>query len=222
MKKQAIFICIAVTLCCVVMAVVDGILQPAYAVKSAVKITLFLLFPLILSAVCKLSVAKAFRPDKWAMLTGLCLGLATFGVIMGAYALLGSYIDLSAVPEALAQNGGIHKDNFLFVALYIAFCNSLLEEFFFRSFAFMGLMESANKTFSYIFSSAAFALYHAGMLIGMVNFGLFILALIALFGCGLLFDFLDARRQRIWVSWLVHIGANLAINVIGMNLLGML
>lgn len=222
MKKQAVFICIAVMLCCVAMAVVDGILQPVYAIKSAVKIALFLLIPLILSAVHKLPVVQAFRPDKWAMLMGLSLGIATFGTVMGAYALLGSYIDLSAVPEALAQNGGISKDNFLFVALYIAFCNSLLEEFFFRSFAFMSLVKSAGKTFSYIFSSAAFAIYHAGMLIGMVNFGLFILALIALFGCGLLFDFLNVRRQRIWVSWLVHMGANLAINMIGMNLLGIL
>ena len=81
------------------MAVVDGILQPEYMVKSAVKILLFLLIPIVLSKVCKLSVTEAFRPEKAAILTGLCLGIATFGVIIGAYTLLGSYIDLSAVPR---------------------------------------------------------------------------------------------------------------------------
>lgn len=221
MKKHTFLICIAVTLCCTAMAVVDGIIQPGYVVKSAVKIALFLLVPLIFSAAYKLSVCKALIPDKKAMLTGLCLGIATFGVITGAYMLLGPYIDLSSVPDALAQNGGINRDNFLFVSAYIAFCNSLLEEFFFRSFAFMGLMKTSNKTFAYLFSAAAFAAYHAGMLIGMVALPLFILALAALFLCGLLFEFLDMQRQRIWVSWLVHMGANLAINTVGMHLLGM-
>ena len=221
MKKNTLGICIAAVFCCTVMAVVDGIIQPGYVVKSAVKVVLFLLVPLALGTVCKLSLAETLRPDKAALLAGGCLGLATFGVVMGAYALLGSYIDLSAVPEALAQNGGITRDNFLFVALYIALCNSLLEEFFFRSFAFMGLLKTGAKAFAYLFSAAAFAAYHAGMLIGMISVGLFVLALAALFACGLLFNFLDARRERIWVSWLVHMGANLAINTVGMNLLGM-
>ena len=46
--------------------------------------------------------------------------------------------------------------------------------------------------------------------------------MIALFLCGILFNLLDARQERIWPSWLVHMGANLAINAIGMHLLGML
>ena len=85
----------------------------------------------------------------------------------------------------------------------------------------MGLLKTASKPFAYLFSAAAFAIYHAGMLIGMIGPGLFVLALAALFGCGLLFDLLDAYRKRIWVSWLVHMGANLAINAVGMKLLGM-
>ena len=50
---------------------------------------------------------------------------------------------------------------------------------------------------------------------------LFVLMLAALFGCGLFFDLLDTKRELIWVSWLVHLFANLAINTIGMKLLGM-
>ena len=48
-----------------------------------------------------------------------------------------------------------------------------------------------------------------------------VLMLAALFGCGLFFDWLDEKRGRIWVSWLMHMGANVAINLIGMKLLGM-
>lgn len=220
MKKGTLFICIATAVCCFTMAAVDGILQPGYAVKSGIKIVLFLLVPLIFSAVFKLSVAKCLRPDRQAILIGSGLGLATFLIIIAAYWLLHSYIDLSAVPESLEKSAGVTKSNFLYVSTYIALCNSLLEEFFFRGFVSIGLSKTATKPFAYIFSAAAFAIYHAGMLFTMVSPLLFVLALAALFLCGLLFHYLNAYRQRIWVSWLVHMGANLAINSIGMLLLG--
>lgn len=220
MKKDRLFICLAAFVCCAAMAAVDGIWQPGYAVKSGIKLLLFLLIPFLFSAVRKLSVTECFRPDKKALLTGGYLGVATFGVIIGAYALLHSYIDLSAVPESLEQGAGVTKDNFLLVSTYIALCNSLLEEFFFRGFVFFGLSKNGNKRFAYIISAAAFSFYHAGMLITMVSPLLFALALAALFLCGVLFNYLNSFRNRIWVSWLVHMGANLAINGIGMLLLG--
>jgi len=221
LKKNTLFICITTALCCIAMTLVDGIWQPGYAIKSGIKILLFLLVPLVFSAYRKLSVTSCFRPDKTSLLTGICLGIATFAVIMVAYALLHTYIDLSAVPQALEQGSGVTKDNFLLVGTYIALCNSLLEEFFFRCFVFLGLKKSATKSFAYIVSAAAFAIYHAGMLFSMVSALLFVLALSALFFCGVLFNWLNARQERIWVSWLVHMGANLAINLIGMHLLGM-
>lgn len=222
MKKNVMLICVTAAVCCAVMAVVDGILQPGYAIKSGIKIAVFLVLPFILCAQQKLPVAECFHPDKKALLTGSCLGTVTFVIVMTAYALAQPYLDLSAVPQALEQSAGVTKDNFLFVGTYIALCNSLLEEFFFRSFVFLGLKKTTTKAFSYIFSAAAFALYHGGMLMSMVSPLLFALALIALFFCGLLFNFLNAKRERIWVSWLVHMGANLAINTVGMILLGML
>ena len=36
-------------LCCAVMTLVDGVIRPGYAVKSAVKVALFLLLPLLLA-----------------------------------------------------------------------------------------------------------------------------------------------------------------------------
>ena len=216
---SALWICLLAALCSSLMALVDGLWQPQYLIKSAVKACLFLLVPLLLARPFQLKLGNAFRPGKWVLITGLCLGTATFCILLGAYSLLGPYLDLSAVPAALAQNGGINKDNFLFVSLYIAFCNSILEEFFFRNFVFLGLLEQHRKLLAFLFSAGAFAVYHAGMLITMIPFGLFLLTLFALFGCGLLFNALNYRSKRIWASWFVHIGANLAINLIGMQLL---
>ena len=221
MKKTATYISLITAIGCIVMALTDSILQPGYLIKSAVKMVFFLGLPLLAARVLRFSVREAFRPHPKALRTGALLGLATFGVILLAYGLLHPYIDLSAVPTALEQGAGVTKDNFLFVGTYIALCNSLLEEFFFRCFAFLGLSKSGSKPYAYLFSAGAFAVYHAGMLISMIPPILFLLALFALFLCGLLFDYFNARQERIWVSWLVHMGANLAINAVGMHLLGM-
>ncbi len=220
MKK--ILLCFIVVLGCVAMTLVDGVIQPGYFIKSAIKLVFFLAIPLLFSKKLKLSFSDAFRPKKQSILTGAILGVTSFGVILGAYALLHPYLDLSGVAHSLETTAGVTEENFLFVGSYIALCNSLLEEFFFRYFAFLGLERNGNKLFAYIFSAAAFTIYHAGMLITMVAPLLFALALVALFACGLLLNYLNGRSQTIWVSWLLHMGANLAINTVGMILLGML
>ena len=222
MKKDRILICLSVLLCCLVMALTDGVWKPPYAVKSAVKILLFLCIPLVFSAVRGLSPSALFCPEKKAVLMGLTLGAVTFAVILLGYSLLQSYIDFSFIPGSLMENGGISADNFLYVALYIAFCNSLLEEFFFRGFAYLTLKRIASPLFATVFSAAAFAFYHGGMLDGWFSPLLYAATLIALFACGLFFNYLNTRSSRIWVSWLMHMGANLAINTVGMRLLGML
>ena len=220
MKKM--LLCFIVVLGCVAMTLVDGIIQPGYFIKSTVKLVFFLAIPLLFSKKLKLSFSGAFRPKRQSIIIGSVLGVAAFCVILGAYRLLHPHLDLSGVVHALESTAGVTKDNFLFVGTYIALCNSLLEEFFFRYFAFLGLERNGNKLFAYIFSAAAFAIYHAGMLITMVAPLLFALALVALFACGLLLNYLNGCSQTIWVSWLLHMGANLAINTVGMILLGIL
>ena len=220
MKRRTL--CISISLVCAIMAVVDGILQPGYLIKSAIKIVLFLAVPFLLSIRHKPSIFRVFSLDRPAIITGCVLCVSTYAVIMGCYWLLHPYLDLSTVPQALEQSAGVNGNNFLFVGTYIALCNSLLEEFFFRGFVFLSLADGGNKLFAHCFSSLTFALYHAGMLITMISPLLFILALVGLFFCGLLLNYLNVRRKTIWTSWLLHMGANLAINTVGMILLGMI
>ncbi len=222
MKKDKLWICLSVLLCCLVMALTDGVWKPPYAVKSAVKVLLFLCIPLAFSAVRGLSPAALFRPEKKAVLIGLTLGTAAFAVILLGYFLLQSHMDFSFIPGSLMENGGISADNFLYISLYIAFCNSLLEEFFFRGFAYLTLKKVTSPLFATMFSAAAFAFYHGGMLDGWFSPLLYAGTLVALFACGLFFNYLNSRSRRIWVSWLTHMGANLAINTVGMILLGMI
>jgi membrane protease YdiL (CAAX protease family) len=122
----------------------------------------------------------------------------------------------------LTENIGVTGKNFLFVSLYISFVNSLLEEFFFRGFAFLTLQRSVGKKFAYVFSAASFALYHIAMMIGWFSIGLFLLVMAGLFIGGLLLNYLNAKSQTVYPSWLVHMFANFAINTIGFLLFGIL
>ena len=66
-----------------------------------------------------------------------------------------------------------------------------------------------------------FALYHVSIMDGWFQPVWFVLFIIALAVAGMLFDFLD-RKGGIWCGWLVHASANLAINLIGMRMFGIL
>ena len=215
-KKNVLAICALVLLGCAAMTLVDGVLRPPYAVKSAVELALFLLAPLLYGyAAGKDGYRALFRIQRRALLRVLALGFGVFALILGAYFALRSVFDFSAVAALLGKNAGVTAENFLWVSLYISFVNSLLEEFFFRGFAFLVLRRYAGERFACVFSALSFALYHTAMMLGWFPPLLFLLALAGLTAGGVLFNLLDARAGTIFPSWAVHIFANLAINTVG-------
>lgn len=215
-KKNVLAICALVLLGCAAMTLVDGVLRPPYAVKSAVKLALFLLAPLLYGyAAGKDGYRALFRIQRRALLRVLALGFGVFALTLGAYFALRSVFDFSAVTALLGKNAGVTAENFLWVSLYISFVNSLLEEFFFRGFAFLVLRRYAGERFACVFSALSFALYHTAMMLGWFPPLLFLLALAGLTAGGVLFNLLDARAWTIFPSWAVHIFANLAINTVG-------
>ncbi|MBQ8802882.1 MAG: CPBP family intramembrane metalloprotease [Tyzzerella sp.] len=207
------------------MCFVDGVILPPYLYKSIIKIVLFLLIPMIYFLIYKgkdVYLKKLFVPKKKDFLLALLLGTGVFVVIMAAYFVFGAYINLSEIKDSLTSGIGVTADNFIYVAVYISFVNSLLEEFFFRGFAFLILKQEVSKKFAYIFSSAMFALYHVGMTSGWFNIFIYILAMLGLFLGGCIFNFLNEKCENIYPSWLVHMCANFAINTVGLILFGII
>lgn len=213
-KKRAAFAAILVTAGCLVMAWVEGVLRPVYPVKSALKIAVFLgcagLYGLL---------ARDWGPFHpfWRAKTvrlaaPLALGVLVF--LLGGYLLLSPWLDLSAIPENLAAKEGITRETFPLTAAYITLCNSLLEEFFFRGFAFLTLYRLGHVRLAYGFSALAFALYHVSITSNWGSPVLILLMVAGLTAAGLLFNWLD-REGSIWPSWLVHMGANLGTNGVG-------
>lgn len=220
--KRVLSLCALVLFGCAVMTVVDGVLRPPYFAKSAVKLFLFLLLPLLHGRAQGIRLRGLFRLRRHELPGVLAPGLGVFVVILGAYALLHGTFDFSGITALLEANAGVGAENFLRISLYIALVNSLLEEFFFRGFAFLALREDTGALFAHIFSALSFALYHTAMMLGWFPLPLFLLALAGLFVGGLLFNALDAKSKSIFPSWCVHICANLAINAVGFHLFGML
>ncbi len=221
MKKRAISIIAIVILFCTVMAVVDGVLMADYAVKSAIKLVLFIGVPFIYYLFDKdIKLLSLLKPNKKGLKIAVCLCIPVYVIILGGYMLLKDVFDFSNITASLSENIGVTGENFIYVSLYISFVNSLLEEFFFRGFAFLKLKTAVTEKTAYIFSSCIFALYHVAFMIGWFSPVAFLLVMAGLFAGGMIFNYLNSKSGNIYTSWFVHMFANFAINTVGFMLFG--
>lgn len=222
-KRRIISIIVIVIVGCLIMAWVDAIIRPNYAIKSIVKIALFTLLPIGYSLFDReISFRKLFSFNKNSIKLSVFLGGGVYILILSAYFIVAPYFDFSKVTLELQKNIGVNKDNFVFVAIYISFINSLLEEFFFRGISFLTLKDVLSRKASYLFSATTFAFYHIAIMTSWFSLALFIILIVSLFVAGLIFNWLDEKNDNIYVSWVVHMSANLAINTIGFMLFGIL
>lgn len=207
---------------CIIMYFVEASVRSGYLVKSVWKIGAFLILPLLYCVFDRNIILGDFfrlNSGKQALLS-LGLGAIVYVLIFVGYLLLKSFIDLENIAGLLTENLKINKENFLFVALYIAFINSLLEEFFFRGFAFLSLKKMLPRPLAYMISALAFALYHVAILANWFSPWLFILTIAGLFISGLFFNLLNEKNGNIYNSWLVHMFANFGINTVGLLMFG--
>ena len=221
--KKAILIVALVTVFCVVMAIIDGILKANYFIKSILKLVLFLILPAIYSIFDKdIKIKENFIPEKKGIKLAIFLCMVVYIIILGGYLLLKDVFDFSAITGALTNNIGVTGKNFIYVSIYISFVNSFLEEFFFRGFAFLTLKRITGRKFANIFSSFVFAIYHIAMMIGWFSLDVFIIIMAGLFAGGLIFNYLNEKGECVYPSWLVHMFANFAINTVGFMLFGII
>ncbi len=222
MKKTILMIGLIVIFCGF-MAVIDGVLKVDYAVKSIIKLALFLILPVIYSLFDKdINIKELFIPRKRGIKRSIILGISVYGIILGGYLLMKHIFDFSAITGALTKNIGVSGENFIFVSLYISFVNSLLEEFFFRGFAFLNLKRISSRRVAYLFSATVFAVYHIAMMVGWFRPAVFLIVMAGLFAGGLIFNYLNEKSGTVYPSWLVHMFANFAINTIGFMLFGII
>jgi membrane protease YdiL (CAAX protease family) len=222
-KRNCRMVVLIIILACGIMAFVEAVMVPGYIVKSAIKFVLFLILPmLILSRQKEVALLNILRIKGKELLFPILLGIGVYVFIIAAYYTIGRLFDFSQVADAITGSSGVDKKEFVWVAFYISFVNSLLEEFFFRGIGFLLLSRFTTRRVAYVFSAAAFSLYHVAIMSSWFSIYLFLLLLVSLFVAGLLFDRLNEKSRTIYPSWLVHMCANIAINTIGFILFGIL
>lgn len=210
--KEQLGIIVIVIICCIIMALFETIIEPAYWVKSAAKVTVFLLLPIITMKLLKIKVFdNNFSLDKKDLIKLLLLGATIYAAMITAYFLTRNIFDYSSLVNSQMADQKVDNNNFIWVALYISFGNSFLEEFLFRFVSFIKLSEFISKKNTYVFSSVMFAVYHIAMICSSFPLPLLILALIGLTAGGLIFDYVDDKNKNIYNSWIVHMFADLAI-----------
>ena len=221
--KKAVFMVTLIVAFCVLMAIVDGIFKADYFIKSVIKLVLFLILPALYSRIDKdVKFKEVFIPEKSGIKLSIILGLLVYVIILGGYFLLKDIFNFSSITTSLTNNIGVTGENFIFVSLYISFINSLLEEFFFRGFAFITLKRITGRKFAYLFSATVFAVYHIAMMTGWFGPGVFLIIMAGLFAGGLIFNYLNEKSSTVYPSWLVHMFANFAINTVGFMLFGII
>lgn len=222
-NKNTYNLVLIICICCAAMLFVDGVIRPAYAVKSILKILLFLICPVVYAQKYKnIDLKRMFHWNPKAMRFTFLLGFGVFTIILGAYFVIRNFFDFAPIADLLVQNAGVTGNTFIFVAIYISFVNSLLEEFFFRGFAFLTLKKVTSRKAAYLVSSIAFAVYHVAMMEGWFSVGLFILAMTGLAIGAAIFNYLNEKTETIYNSWIVHMFANFAINTVGFILFGII
>ena len=140
------------------MALVETLIEPPYFVKSAAKVTVFFLIPILFMKLLKIKVFDStFALNRKTLIKLLLLGAGIYLAIIGVFFLTRNVFDYTALVESLSADQKVNSGSFIWIALYISFCNSFLEEFLFRFLSFIKLSEYISKRFAYIFSSVMFA-----------------------------------------------------------------
>ncbi len=212
---KKISIIMLILLCCIIMAIIETIIEPTYFIKSFIKIIVFLLIPLLFMNIIKeKTFDKNYILNKKEIIRLLSLGIGIYLIIMIGYTITNNIFDYTSLVNSLSEDQKVNSNNFIWIALYISFGNSFLEEFLFRMLAFIKLSKFTTKKFSYIFSSFMFAIYHIAMIAKSFPFPLLLLSLIGLIAGGYIFNYLDDKNKNIYNSWIVHMFADFAIMTI--------
>ena len=224
MRQKRIYVIASTVACALAMSFVDGVIQPPYGLKSFLKVVLFLLVPLGYFGHFRAwdSLKALFLLKKRELAVALALGIGAFGVITGGYMVISRFFSLEEAIWQMTAEGGVNPGNFLYVSFYIALVNSMLEEFFFRGYAFLNLKSLTSRPVAYLFSAVLFAVYHLGMVSGNGNPLIWGAALILLTASGLILNALNEHSGSILTSWLLHMCANLGINAVGFYVFGMI
>ena len=214
-KRNAIIIIATIIVSCLLMALIEIIVEPTYFVKSLMKIIFFLLLPLVIMKHLGIKLfEKQIIIDKKKIAKLFIMGIIIYLFVIFSYLIANNVLDFSIFINSLSSDQKVSGKDFIMVALYISLCNSLLEEFLFRYVSFIQLSKFLSKKIVYVFSSFLFAIYHISMIGSSFPLSLILIMIIGLCIGGFIFNYVDEKDKNIYNSWIIHMFADFAIMTI--------
>jgi membrane protease YdiL (CAAX protease family) len=194
---------------------IEQVLEVAYILKTMAKAILFLLVPFLLFRKNGFPFFRLRQTDRKSMNIAIVSGIAIMGLIVVAFIILQPFIDIDALLDDLAD-AGVTSIVFPFVAFYILFGNSLLEEFFFR-----GLLPSFldKPLLRLLLPSFFFAIYHIAIFLPWFSTPILLLAVAGLWIGGIIFQLVNERSGTILPSWIIHMFADIGVLLVGVYML---
>ncbi len=194
---------------------IEQVLEVTYLLKTMAKAALFLLVPFILFRKTGFPFFRLRQTDRKSMSIAIVSGIAIMGAILATFILLQPFIDIDALLDDLAD-AGVTSIVFPFVAFYILFGNSLLEEFFFR-----GLLPSfLDRPLLRLFlPSFFFAIYHIAIFLPWFSTPILLLAVAGLWIGGIIFQLANERSGTILPSWIIHMFADVGVLIVGVYMI---
>lgn len=149
----------------------------------------------------------------------LVVGLATAGIFVAFYAACGHLlVDKQAIALKIQQQFSVTAGTVLLIAPFTILINSLVEEFFYRGFAF-GLIAPRRPLLGTLLPAAVFTVQHLMFAYHWVGPGTLAIGVAALFVFSLVAQAMYAKADTIVAPWIIHICGDLAMMAIAVELI---
>jgi membrane protease YdiL (CAAX protease family) len=188
---------------------------------SAYKIA-FLLPPLIYCRLHGISVRRdVLKLQNWrrGLKWTLALGLLAILIFWGAYFALGDLLlDQSKIVAKIGTQFSVNSRTVFLIAPITIVLNSLLEEFFYRGFAF-GLLVQRNRAVGYVLPAVVFTVQHVLFIYDWMGWVPFAMAVAGLFVFAVVLERVYAETETLVAPWIIHVFGDVAMMGIAVTML---
>ena len=182
------------------------------------------LLPLVWTIKVDRQRPRVAKPPLRGMIAGAISGVVIFAVMLGAYQLLRDGIDLEPLRAKARETGFAGLWMYLGIFVYIITVNSLLEEYVWRWFVVRQLETALGDArwrapAAVLGSAALFTVHHVFALAAWVDWRFNALACCGVFLGAAIWSGLFVRYRSIWPAYVSHVLADLAVFIIGYDLI---
>ena len=182
----------------------------------------FILPPLIYCRVHGIRVGRdIFRWHNWRNDFGLsaAIGLITAALFLTLYGAVGHLlVDKVSIAAKIHAQFSVTAGTVLLIAPFTILINSLIEEFFYRGFAF-GLIARRRPMLGILLPPTVFTVQHLLFAYHWVGPGTVTIGVVALFVFSLVTQYMYHKADTIVAPWVIHICGDLAMMAIAVELI---